>query len=306
MADHHDWPELPYAQWAPTRKTLHLAAQMIGKAKLAMAPPQPEWLHARLFLDSRGFATGSMPYGSRTVSMGIDVFASALWIAGSDGRSVTVPLAPDRCVADIWSDFLAALAGLDVALDLWEKPQEVADTTPFSQNRDGCIFVAEQAQRFHRVLSAINGVFEDFRSQFFGRTGVQFWWGSFDLTLLLFSGRKVTPPDDRGYIMRYDLDEEHLNAGFWPGDDTVPQPGFYAYLVPRPAGCESAAIQPSYAGWAEAMGQWLMPYEEVRACADPRQAVMDFLSAVYGVATSMGGWDAEAFTYIRPPKPVRG
>ena len=78
------------------------------------------------------------------------VSSSALWIAGSDGRSVTVPLAPDRCVADIWSDFLAALAGLDVALDLWEKPQEVADTTPFSQNRDGCIFVAEQAQDLRR------------------------------------------------------------------------------------------------------------------------------------------------------------
>jgi hypothetical protein len=279
---------------------------MIGKAKLAMTPPQPEWLHARLFLDSRGFATGPMPHGSRTVCMGIDVFASALWIASSDGRSVTLPLAPDRCVADIWSDFLAALVGLDVALDLWETPQEVADTTPFSQNRDGCILVAEQAQRFHRVLSAINGVFEDFRSQFFGRTGVQFWWGSFDLTVLLFSGRKVTAPDDRGYIMRYDLDAEHLNAGFWPGDDAVPQPGFYAYLVPRPAGCESAAIQPSYAGWTEEMGQWLMPYEEVRACADPRQAVMDFLGAVYRVATSMGGWDAESFTYLRPSKPVRG
>jgi hypothetical protein len=123
--------------------------------------------------------------------------------------------------------------------------------------------------------------------------------------VLLFSGRKVSAPDDRGYIMRYDLDAEHMNADFWPGDDLVPQPSFYAYVVPQPAGCESAAVEPPYAGWAEAMGQWLMPYEEVRTCADPRQAIMDFLSAVYRVATSLGGWNAESFTYVRPPKAPR-
>jgi hypothetical protein len=154
MTDHPDWPELPYSEWAPTRRTLHMATQMIGKAKLAMAPPLPEWLNARLFLDSRGFVTGPLPYGSKTVSMGIDVFESALWIASGDGRPATLPLAPDRCVAVVWSDFQAALAELGIVLDLWEKPQEVADATPFSQDRRDCTFAAEQAQRFHRILSA--------------------------------------------------------------------------------------------------------------------------------------------------------
>jgi hypothetical protein len=306
MTERAEWPELPYAEWAPTRKTLHMAAQMIGKAKLALASPQPEWLHARLFLDGRGFATGPLPYGSRTVSMGIDVFQAAIWIAAGDGRVATVPLTPGRCVAAVWADFRAALAGLQIVLDLWERPQEVRDPLPFSQNTGDCTFVAADAQRFYRVLSTIHGVFDEFRSQFFGRTGVQFWWGSFDLTVLLFSGRRASAPHDRGYIMRYDLDAEHVNAGFWPGDDQTPRPGFYAYLVPQPAGCESAAIEPHYAGWAEAMGQWLMPYDEVRTCDDPRQAVMDFLSAVYEVATSLGGWPAEAFTYERPPAAPRG
>ena len=145
-----------------------------------------------LFLDARGFATGPMPYGFRTVSMGVDVFESALSVAASDGGAATVPLGPDRCVADIWSDFGDALDGLGIELDLWEKPQELADVTPFSQNTQDCTFVAEQAQRFHRVLSSVNGVFEEFRSPFFGRSGVQFWWGSFDLAVLLFNGR-ATP-----------------------------------------------------------------------------------------------------------------
>ena len=134
MTDHADWPALPYEEWAPTKKTLHLVTQMLGKAKLALVPARPEWLHVPLLLDARGFATGPMPYGFRTVSMGVDVFDSALSVAASDGPVATVSLGPDRCVADIWSDFLDALGGLGLELDLWEKPQELVDVTPFSQN----------------------------------------------------------------------------------------------------------------------------------------------------------------------------
>ncbi len=306
MAEHTDWPPLPYAAWAPTKKTLHMVAQMLGKAKLALAPPQPEWWHTRLFLDAHGFTTGPLPHGFRTVSMGIDVVRGTLWLAVSDGRSAAVTLARDRCVADIWADFRRALAGLGVELDLWEKPQEVTDTTPFSQNTHDCTFVREDAQRFHRALSSINSVFEEFRSTFFGRSGVQFWWGSFDLAVLLFNGRPSPAPEDRGYIMQFDLDAEHLNAGFWTGDDSAPDAGIYAYLVPRPPGCETASFAPPYAGWVEAMGEWLMPYEAVRTSADPRQAILDFLDATYRVATTLGGWDAAAHEYLRPPPPRRG
>jgi Family of unknown function (DUF5996) len=306
MTDHADWPALPYQEWAATKKTLHMVAQMLGKTKLALSPPQPEWLHVGLFLDSHGFITGPMPYGARVVSAGIDVFGSALWIGSSDGRRATVALGPDRSVAAIWSDFHVALAGLDLELDLWEKPQEVADVTPFSENTRDRAFAPEHAQRFHRILCSTSAVFEEFRAQFFGRTGVQFWWGSFDFAVLLFSGRATPAPADSGYIMRYDLDAEHLNAGFWAGDDSAPEPGFYAYVVPRPVGCETAPIAPHYAGWVEAMGEWLMPYEAVRTCADPRQAILDFLGAGYRVATTLGGWDAAAHEYVRPSAPRRG
>jgi hypothetical protein len=306
MTEHADWPALPFEEWAPTKKTLHMVAQMLGKTKLALLPPQPEWFHARLLLDGHGFTSGPLPYRSSVVSLGIDVFQSTLWIAKSDGRSATVALGPDRSVAAIWSDFQGALAELGLELDLWQKPQEVADTTPFSENTHDHTFVAEHAQRFHRILASTNAVFQEFRSPFFGRSGVQFWWGSFDLAVLLFNGRPSPAPSDRGYIMRYDLDAEHLNAGFWAGDKNAPAPAFYAYLVPRPVGCEAAPIEPHYASWVEAMGEWLMPYEEVRCCPDPRQAILDFLGCVYGVATGMGGWDAAAHEYTRPPASQRG
>jgi hypothetical protein len=294
------WPALPYAEWAPTKKTLQMCAQMLGKLRLALAPPQPEWLNSCLFLHARGFTTGPMPYRTTVVTARIDVFDSVMAIEVSDGRGEQLPLA-GRCVSDVWAEFTARLEALGIDAPLCEEPQETADTTPFSQNRHDCTIDAEAAQRFHRLLCTLNGVYEEFRARFFGRTGVQFWWGAFDFAVLLFSGKKLDAPDDKGYIMRYDLDAEHFNAGFWPGDYTSPEPIFYGYLVPRPDGCDVAPMEPEHASWVEAMEEWVLPYESVRSCPDPRQALLDFLDSVYQVAITQGGWDAEAFEYTPPP-----
>ena len=221
-----------------------------GRADARQGAPRPgtpeaEWLGTCLYLDARGFTTGAMPFGTGVVSICIDVYDVVIRIDVSDGRRATVSLGPTRCVADIWADFRAALDGLGIDADIWEKPQELSDTTLFSANTHDCTVVAEHAQRFHRVLCAIDGVFEEFRSPFFGRTGIQFWWGGFDFAVILFTGRHLAAPDDRGYIMRYDLDAEQLNAGFWPGDDNGPEARFWAYVVPRPDGCEVAPIRPA-------------------------------------------------------------
>jgi hypothetical protein len=306
MREHAAWPALPYEEWAPTKKTLQLCAQMLGKTRLALAPPQPEWLHSCLYLDARGFTTGPMPSDTRVVTMGIDIFSSNMWIHVSDGHQATITLSSERCIADIWAEFRVALAALLIPADLWDKPQEVADTTHFSENKQECTFVLEHAQRFHRILGSLNHVFEEFRSEFFGRSSIQFWWGGCDFAVLPFNGKHSIAPDDRGYIMRYDLDAEHMNAGFWPGDDNAPNPGFYGYLVPRPDGCETAPIEPEHAGWVESMGEWMMPYDKVRESDDPHQAILDFLGSVYRIATTQGGWDAEQFTYTKPPAPPRG
>jgi hypothetical protein len=301
MTQRDAWPALPYEEWAPTKKTLQMCAQMLGKTRLALAPPQPEWLNACLYLDSRGFATGPMPTGSRVLTARIDIFDADIHLDLSDGRGERIPVAEGRCVADIWADYSDALRSLGVDARIWEKPQELADTAPFSENRHDCVLVPEHAQRFHRVLTSANAVFEEFRSRFFGRSGVQFWWGSFDHTVLLFNGKHATAPDDRGYIMRYDLDAEHMNAGFWPGDDNAPAPGFYAYLVPQPPGCDAAPIGPRFAGWVESMGEWVMPYDSVRTCDDPAAALREFLDSVYAFAVAQAGWDGAGETYVKPP-----
>ena len=299
------WPALRYADWAPTRRTLHMVSQMVGKARLALVPPRPEWLHAGLFLDPRGLTSGAVPFGSVVLAIGIDVFDSALWIRVSDGRETSLPIGPDRSVAAIWADFRAALARLGLELDLWDKPQELGDVRRFADNTADRAIEPEHAQRFHRLLCSIDGAFETFRSPFFGRSEIRFWWGSFDFAVLLFTGAHVTPPDDRGYIMRYDLDAQAMSAGFWPGDDDTPEPRLYAYLSPPPDGCERAPIEPAHAQWAESMAEWILPWEQVRSTADPGATIGAFLRSVERFAVTDGGWNAEAHRYVTPPPAPR-
>jgi hypothetical protein len=294
------WPALPYAEWAPTKKTLHMVTQMVGKARLALAPPQPEWLHACLYLDARGFTTGAIPYGTCVITILIDLRESAIVLDRDDGRRARVELGPARPVAAIWADFRDALAALDIEADMWDKPQELVEPSLFSLNVVDRTFDAPQARTFHRVLCAIDGAFEEFRSNFFGRTGVQFWWGSFDFCVLIFNGKHLPGPQHRGHIMRYDLDAEQMNAGFWVGDDGSPEAGFFAYIVPQPAGCDLAPIEPSHAGWQGPKNEWTMSYESVRTSDDPQKAIRDFLTSVYRFAITGGGWDADTQLYAKP------
>ena len=300
------WPALSYQEWAPTLKALHLYAQMLGKLKLAVHPPLPEWLHTGLALDARGVSTGPLAGDGRVVEAGIDLFDGVLSVRAAE-RTVAVPLSGGRPVADVWRAFGEALRELDVVADLWDRPQEMPDeTTPFAEDRRDRTVDLAQARRLHRVLSTVHGLFDQFRAPFFGRSGVQLWWGGFDLAVLLFSGAPITPPEDRGYIMRYDLDAELLNAGFWPGNDDAPQAIFYAYIHPRPPGCDTAPMEPPGAGWIEALGQWVLTYDDACRGGDPAAAVLDFLRSAYRAAVTTGGWDEAAYRYTPPPAARRG
>jgi len=297
------WPELVYERWAPTVKALHLYAQMLGKLKLALHPPLPEWLHTGLTLDARGFTTGPLAADGRVVDAGIDLFDGVLAVRAGE-RTEAIPLTGPRAVADVWREFCAALAGFGVDAHLSDRPQEMPDqTTPFADDHAARVVELAEARRLYRVLATVHGVFDEFRAPFFGRSGVQLWWGGFDLAVLLFSGAQVTAPEDRGYIMRYDLDAEHLNAGFWLGSDDAPRALFYAYIHPRPPGCETAPVEPAGAGWVEALGQWVLPYDDARGRGDPAGALLGFLRSAYRVALTAGGWDDEAHRYEAPPAP---
>jgi hypothetical protein len=301
-----DWPQLKYSDWAATKKTLNLYAQILGKTRLALEPPQPEWLGSCLYPYARGLTTGPMTWGTSSVEITLDFFAHTLSVFTGDGQIKMIPLIPARCVADVYSALMKIFGELGIRVNLWKKPQELEDTTPLDENRRDSTYEPKQVERWFRVITAVRNVFDEWRSPFFGRTGLQLWWGAFDLAILRFNGKHAEPPQNRGYIMRYDLDAEFMNAGFWPGDDKSPAAAFYAYIHPKPASCELAPISPASASWIEQMGEWILPYDAVQASTDPRRAILEFLDCVYAVAGSHGGWNLKNYEYVAPPPPKRG
>jgi hypothetical protein len=295
------WPSLPRAgAWPASQTYIHLVTQMMGKLRLALSPSQPEWLHTSLALGARGLTTGALPWGDRSVEVALDVVDGALDVFAGDGTQRPISLSPPRSIADIWAEYRAALDRLGVEARMWDKPQELGDATPFSQDHRKRTYDPISVASWFAALTAIHHVFDEWRSPFFGRSGIGFWWGAFDLTAMVFSGRHATPREGAGYIMRYDLDAESVVIGFWPGD-AHDEAMFYAYIVPEPPGCSDLPIDLPAAGWVAEKGEWVLPYEAVRTAPDPRSALLTFMDTMYGAAGSLAGWDLAAYRYERPP-----
>jgi hypothetical protein len=295
------WPELDAAAWAATRKSLHLYTQMLGKLRVALSPSQPNWMFTALLLSARGLTTGPMPWHGRSLEGSLDVFSSELRLELSDGRSRSIALVPARTIADIYADLLAALKALDLDVTLSPIPQEVADATPFDTDRRPAAYDPAAVERWFRIVTATAGIFEAWRAHFFGRTGIQVWWGALDISLMLFNGKHVPPPTNRGYLLRYDLDAEMMNVGLYPGDDAN-APFFYGYIFPEPAGAAQLPIAPAAASWSDTIKEWVLPYEVVRTSADPTATLCTFLDAIYELCVSAAGWDRLALSYDAPKR----
>jgi len=287
-------------RWLATRDYLHLVSQMLGKLRLALAPPLPGWFHAPLALTPRGLTTRLIPTASGAIEASLDLLDGALRVAASGRPIQTVQVVPARPIAAIWHDLRAVLHDLGVDADVWDKPQERADVTPFSIDDRAREYDPMLGERWLALLTDVHALFDAWRSPFFGRSGVNFWWGGFDITVALYNGRRARPPAGSNYLMRHDLDAEHLTVGFWPGDADN-DPMFFAYLVPEPAGCAAFPMDVSSAAWASTMREWVLPYEDVRAAADRHDVVRRFMDTAYRAAGDLAGWDLEALSYEPPP-----
>jgi len=246
---------------------------------------------------------GPMPWHGRSLEGSLDVFSSELRLELSDGRSRNIALIPARCVADVYGDLLAALKALDVNVTLSPIPQEVPDVTPLHTDRRPAAYDPAAVERWFRIVTATAGIFDSWRAHFFGRSGIQLWWGALDVSLMLFSGKHVPAPTDRGYLLRYDLDAELLNVGFWPGDEAN-APFFYGYIYPQPENAPALPMAPATAVWSDTIKEWVLPYDAVRTAANPAAELRAFLDAIYTQCVSAAGWDREALTYVAPKRPA--
>jgi len=297
-----DWLPLPYAEWRGTRDTLHMYTQVIGKLRLALSPFEPHWMNVPLYVTARGLTSSPMPIGSRTLEARFDFVDNALLIESSDGGRERRPLG--GAVADFYADVMRAIGRLGVDVKLSVMPQEVDDPIPFPDDRTHHVYDPAQALRFHDVLSRIDAVVKEHRAGFFGKTPpVCFFWGTFDLALLRLGDRRVQPRKGAGTIERYGGTAEAICGGWWPGDPRYPDPAFYAYAYPKPAGIESSSIGPSGAAWSPTIGEFLLPYAAVQASADPRAEILEFLRSTYAVGAKRLGWPDDLTRFDVPGRP---
>ena len=236
------WPELP-AQWTDTYATLHMWTQIVGKVALAQAPPLNHSWGVALQVTSSGLSTRPLPHGPRTFTIELDFIDHQLIFVASDGAQRTLPLRP-QSVADFYRAVMATLAEMQLPVRIWPMPVEIPDPIRFDEDTIHASYEPVYANAVWRILVQCERVFSSARCQFVGKCSpVHFFWGSFDLAVTRFSGRRA-PEREGPAFMRDAYSHEVISHGFWPGSGPVKEPAFYAYAVPAPVGFESIAVEP--------------------------------------------------------------
>ena len=292
------WPELPLAAWRDTCETLHLWTQVVGKIRYTRSPWLNHSWHVTLYVTTRGLTTSPIPDGTRIFQIDFDFIDHALRISTSDGAERQFALA-GHSVASFYASVMAALAELGIDLIIDELPNELPDPIRFSQDSQHATYDADAVRRFFPALLNADRVFKQFRTGFIGKVSpVHFFWGSFDLAVSRFSGRRAPlhpggVPGLPDAITREAYSHEVSSAGFWPGNAAFPQAAFYSYAYPEPEGFRDRPMPPG-ARFDPAMGEFLLPYETVRRAAQPDALLLDFLTATYEAAADTGKWDRAA------------
>ncbi|HET8697693.1 MAG TPA: DUF5996 family protein [Gammaproteobacteria bacterium] len=295
----HSWPELPYSAWRDTCSTLHLWTQIVGKIRLAQTPWRNHSWHVALYVTARGLSTSSIPHGERSFEMELDFVEHVLDIRVSDGRREQIMLEP-QTVADFYARVLRALAALGLPVSINDYPCEIPGAIRFSKDVTHRAYDKEYAHRFWQVLLRVDHVMKRFLTGFLGKSSpVHFFWGSFDLAVTRFSGRRAPDftakvPGLATAVMREAYSHEVSSAGFWPGGGGIDYAAFYSYAYPTPAAFKSQPVQPAAASFNDSLGEFLLPYDAVRTAADPEGTLLSFFQSTYEAAAITGHWDRSA------------
>jgi hypothetical protein len=293
------WPELPTESWRDTYETLHLWTQVVGKVRLARTPWLNHSWHVALYVTARGLTTSPIPDGTNTFEIELDLIDHSLRISTSNGAEQQFALA-GQSVASFYAAVMAALAELGIRVVIDEMPSELPEPIKFSQDHRHATYDADAARRFFQILANADRVFKQFRTGFLGKASpVHFFWGSFDLAVTRFSGRRAPRhpggvPHLPDAVTREAYSHEESSAGFWPGSGAIDYPAFYSYAYPEPAGFRTAQVRPEAAFFSESLSEFILPYDAVRMSSKPEQTLLDFLQSTYEAAADAARWDREA------------
>lgn len=293
------WPALPPLEsWQDTCTTLHMWVQIAGKIRLELAP----WLNhswgSALYVTTRGLTTSPIPAEGYSFAIDFDFVDHALRMTTSRGTERAFGLEP-MSVADFYGKTMAALRELGVEVKIFTRPVEVEEAIPFERDDRHAAYDADAVRRYWHALVQVDRVFKDFRARFIGKASpVHFFWGAFDLAVTRFSGRTAPKhpggaPNCADWVMEEAYSHEVSSAGFWPGAG-LGEAAFYAYAYPSPEGFNEYSIQPEAARFHDTLGEFVLPYEAVRAAEQPDRTLLQFLQSTYEAAANPGNWNRPA------------
>lgn len=289
--------------WQDTRDTLHLWTQVVGKVRLALEPMMNHWWQVPLYVSARGLTTSLIPYHDRGLELTFDFHRQVLEIHTTADERRDVALAP-RSVADFHAEVMARLAELDIDVDILPRPVELPVAIPFAEDHQHASYDAGYAHRFWLSLVHAHRVLTAFRARYVGKVSpVHFFWGGFDLAVTRFSGRAAPPhpggiPNTADRVAREAYSHEVSSCGYWP--DGSPSGAFYAYAYPEPEGFQDWPVTPTGARYHRDLGEYILPYDDVRRADDPDATLLSFLQSTYEAAAELGTWDRAALEWAPP------
>jgi hypothetical protein len=292
------WPDLTYSAWSDTLATLHLWTQIVGKIRLTLTPWLNHSWQVPLYVTARGLGTSPIPFASEIFEIEFDFIGQRLAVRTSGGAERSLPLKP-QSVADFYRATIDLLSGMGIAVTIKETPNEVSNPIRFSEDRTHAAYDPAAAHRFWRALVQADRIFKLFRTGFVGKASpVHFFWGSFDLAVTRFSGRRAPlhpggVPGLPDAVAREAYSHEVSSAGFWPGNEAFPRAAFYSYAYPEPVGFRDRAIAPG-AAFDTTLGEFILPYDALARVPDPDALLLDFLSTTYAAAAETAGWGRAA------------
>jgi hypothetical protein len=311
MSWNSHWPDLPFDSWSETCDTLQLWVQVAGKVRLACTPLINHWWNVTFRVNARGLVAPQNRCGDRTFDITFDFIDHELRIAANDGRVESFALKP-MPVADFYVAFMERLRSLDIDVSIWTVPSEIENAVPFDEDHLHAQYDPEYVARFHQALVQSARVMTEFRSRFIGKVSpVHFFWGSFDLAVTRFSGRRAPRhpggvPHLSDEVAGEAYSHEESSAGFWPGSGAIDYPAFYCYAYPEPAGFRTTRVRPDAAFFSEDLGEFILPYDAVRTAPQPEQALLEFLQSTYEAAANAAKWDRHALECpLGQPRVVR-
>jgi len=285
------WPSLHLDSWKQTCATLHMWTQIVGKVRMALSPLVNHWWNVPFYVNARGLTTSRIPYGDRSFEIWFDFIRHKLVLETSEGVVKTLDLAP-RSVADFYNEFRQMLRSERIDVKIWRMPVEIPDPIAFDEDQVHTSYDPKSVENFWRILLSVDAVFNQYRSGFIGKSSpVHFFWGSFDLAVTRFSGRRAPQRPGADPITREAYSHEVISVGFWPGSGDVKDAAFYAYAAPEPQGFKDAKVRPELAFYNKQMSEFLLMYDDVRRSPSPSTALLQFCETTYDAGATLAQWD---------------